>query len=66
LLCTDGVWANLSDQIIATFYSALTESGQAKTADLKEALAQLGQRAVTASAPFSDNSTAAVIRYIGP
>ena len=58
LLCTDGLWANLKDDDIATFYSP----GEG---DLRGALQQLGERAVQASAPFSDNTTAAALRYIG-
>jgi serine/threonine protein phosphatase PrpC len=63
LLCTDGIWANLSDKTIAGFYSTAADAA-GKGGDLKGALVQLGQRAVQASSPFSDNSTAAVIRYI--
>jgi protein phosphatase len=65
LLCTDGVWANLRDVDIAAFYSA-QPNGAAEGANLRAALEQLGQRAVQASAPYSDNSTAAVLRWLGP
>jgi PPM family protein phosphatase len=58
LLCTDGVWANLKDSDIAGFFR---DDGQ----DLRAWLEALGRRAVQASAPFSDNSTAAVLRWIG-
>lgn len=56
LLCTDGIWANLRDADIAAFFR---EDGS----DLRAWLEALGRRAVQASAPFSDNSTAAVLRW---
>ncbi len=58
LLCTDGVWANLKDADIAGFFR--DDSQQ-----LRAWLEALGRRAVQASAPFSDNSTAAVLRWLG-
>ena len=58
LLCTDGIWANLRDADIAGFFRDDTQQ-------LRAWLEALGRRAVQASAPFSDNSTAAVLRYIG-
>ena len=57
LLCTDGIWANLRDADIAAFFR---DEGQ----DLRAWLEALGRRAVQASAPFSDNSTAAVLRWV--
>ena len=36
-----------------------------ESSNLRAALEQLGQRAVQASAPYSDNSTAAVLRWLG-
>ena len=56
LLCTDGIWANLRDSDIAGFFR---EDNQ----ELRAWLEALGRRAVQASAPFSDNSTAAVLRW---
>jgi serine/threonine protein phosphatase PrpC len=56
LLCSDGIWANLNDDDIAGFARG---PGQLQTA-----LEQLGARAVQASAPYSDNSTAAVLRWL--
>jgi serine/threonine protein phosphatase PrpC len=64
LLCTDGIWANLRDVDIAGFY-AMHANAAGETADLRAALEQLGQRAVQASSPYSDNSTAAVLRWLG-
>lgn len=56
LLCTDGIWANLRDTDIAGFFR---DDNQ----ELRAWLEALGRRAVQASAPFSDNSTAAVLRW---
>lgn len=58
LLCTDGIWANLRDEDIGGFFR--DDSQQ-----LRAWLEALGRRAVQASAPFSDNSTAAVLRWLG-
>lgn len=58
LLCTDGIWANLKDSDIAGFFR--DDSQQ-----LRAWLEALGRRAVQAAAPFSDNSTAAVLRWLG-
>jgi len=58
LLCTDGLWANLKDAEIAAFYKPGGKS-------LRESLETLGKRAVQASAPYSDNTTAAALRWIG-
>jgi serine/threonine protein phosphatase PrpC len=58
LLCTDGIWANLRDGDIAAFFR--DDSQQ-----LRAWLEALGRRAVQASSPFSDNSTAAVLRWLG-
>lgn len=59
MLCTDGIWSNLNDAIIAGYCAA------DETRDLRHALEELGERAVIASAPFSDNSTAAILRWKG-
>jgi PPM family protein phosphatase len=59
MLCTDGIWANMRDVDITTF------AHEAAT-DLRGALGALGQHAVQAAAPFSDNSTAAALRWLGP
>jgi len=57
LLCTDGLWANLKDPEIADFYKP-------GNGDLRSALTSLGERAVLASAPYSDNTTAAALRWV--
>lgn len=59
LLCTDGIWANLPDNDIAAFF-------RDDDHDLRAWLEALGRRAVQASAPFSDNTTAAVLRWHAP
>lgn len=58
LLCSDGIWANLRDADIAGFFRDDPEN-------LRAWLEALGRRAVQASTPFSDNSTAAVVRWLG-
>jgi PPM family protein phosphatase len=58
LLCTDGIWANLRDTDIAAFFRDDSQH-------LRAWLEALGRRAVQASSPFSDNSTAAVLRWMG-
>ncbi len=52
LVCSDGVWANLKDADIAQFW----RPGNGSYADALESLAE---RAVAASAPHSDNASAA-------
>jgi serine/threonine protein phosphatase PrpC len=56
LLCTDGLWANLKDQDFVRF-------AQTAGKTLRDALTDLGTRAVAASAPYSDNTSAAVLRW---
>ncbi len=56
LLCTDGLWANLNDQDLIRFAQS---TGNA----LRESLTDLGARAVDASAPYSDNTSAAALRW---
>lgn len=57
LACTDGMWASLSDPEIAQIWKA--------NAKLREVLQELGHRAVQASAPHSDNASAAAVRWLG-
>jgi serine/threonine protein phosphatase PrpC len=58
LLCSDGLWSGLTETQIAS----LADAG----GGLDEALADLGARAVQANAPFSDNTTMAALRWLGP
>ncbi len=60
LLCTDGLWANLKDHDLARFAQSGEKTGGRA---LKEQLNELGTQAVEASAPYSDNTTAAVLRW---
>jgi serine/threonine protein phosphatase PrpC len=59
LLCSDGLWAGLTDEELATL-SAGSAPG------LRESLAILGERALLATAPLADNTTAAAVRWLGP
>jgi serine/threonine protein phosphatase PrpC len=56
LLCTDGLWANLEDRDFVRF-------AQSSGKSLRDSLTELGTQAVAASAPYSDNTTAAVLRW---
>ncbi len=56
LLCTDGLWSNLKDQDFARLALPSPKA-------LRESLAELGAEAVQASAPYSDNTSAAVLRW---
>jgi PPM family protein phosphatase len=56
LLCTDGMWANLRDQDFVRFAQAVAKP-------LRETLTELGTQAVEASAPYSDNTSAAALRW---
>jgi len=58
LLCSDGLWSGLADEQIA----ALSKDPEQ---DLRGTLTSLGQRAVGATAPYADNTTAAAVRWIG-
>ena len=59
LLCSDGLWSGLTDEQVG-------QLGRKPGQLLRDSLVELGQRAVTASAPFADNTTAAAIRWLGP
>jgi serine/threonine protein phosphatase PrpC len=56
LLCTDGLWAILKDQDFVSF-AAVTDK------PLRDTLHRLGEQAVEASAPYSDNTSAAALRW---
>ena len=51
-----GLWANLEDQDFVRF-------AQSAGKPLRESLTDLGTQAVAASAPYSDNTSAAVLRW---
>ena len=59
LLCSDGLWAGLTDEQLATLSIG---SGP----PLRDALASLGEQALIGTAPFADNTTAAAVRWLGP
>lgn len=56
LTCSDGLWANLEDADVGRPWSS--------PASLRETLSELCSRAVHASAPYSDNTSAAVLRWL--
>ena len=56
LTCSDGLWANLKDAEIAAPWRS--------NASLRVILSELCTRAVQASAPHSDNTSAAVLRWL--
>ncbi len=58
LLCSDGFWTGLADTQIAGI-------SQARESGLKASLDDLGERAVQATAPLADNTTAAAVRWTG-
>jgi serine/threonine protein phosphatase PrpC len=57
LLCSDGLWAGLTDGQI----SSLAKDSKRR---LRDSLADIGARAVQATAPFADNTTAAAVRWL--
>jgi serine/threonine protein phosphatase PrpC len=59
LLCSDGLWAGLTDDQLATLSVGSGPS-------LRDALASLGEQALIGTAPFADNTTAAAVRWLGP
>jgi PPM family protein phosphatase len=61
LLCSDGFWTGLADPQIAT----IGQPPQGRPRGLQEMLADLGERAVQATAPLADNTTAAAVRWSG-
>jgi serine/threonine protein phosphatase PrpC len=56
LVCSDGLWSGVSDDVIG-------ETSRA-TADISEWLDMLSENAVAANAPYSDNTSAAALRFI--
>jgi serine/threonine protein phosphatase PrpC len=58
LACTDGLWSGLSDQEIAEIATRPGES-------LADNLKALSIKALTTNAPYSDNTTGTVLRWLG-
>ncbi len=56
LLCTDGFWSGLKEEDLLRFAEVTDEP-------LRAALTALGNRAVDAAAPYSDNTSAAALRW---
>ena len=59
LLCSDGLWSGVTDEPDRIV-------GVEPQRGLRDALAELGEQAVTNSAPYADNTSAAAIRWLGP
>lgn len=57
LVCTDGLWSGLGDERI----SALAANTEALAAGLR----RMGEQAVRACGPYSDNTSAAALRFLG-
>ncbi|MEO7387535.1 MAG: protein phosphatase 2C domain-containing protein [Gammaproteobacteria bacterium] len=58
MVCTDGLWSGLGDDRIGAL--------SADTGPLAGGLRRLGEQSVRACGPYSDNTSAAALRYVGP
>ena len=58
MVCTDGLWSGLGDDRIG----ALATDSEALVGGLR----RLGEQSVRACGPYSDNTSAAALRYLGP
>lgn len=59
LVCSDGLWSGLTDQDMA-------EIGTPGDKNLAENLKKLSMKALSANAPYSDNTTGTALRWLGP
>ncbi|MGI9245390.1 MAG: PP2C family protein-serine/threonine phosphatase [Steroidobacteraceae bacterium] len=59
MLCSDGLWSALTEMQVASLSVAEAERS------LRDALQDLGERAVSNAAPHADNTSAAAIRWLG-
>ena len=59
LVCSDGLWSGLGDDDMAT----IGLPGENKLADN---LKSLSLKALNANSPYSDNTTGAALRWLGP
>jgi serine/threonine protein phosphatase PrpC len=58
LVCSDGLWSGLTDAVMAEITQADEES-------LADWLQTLSQKALNATAPYSDNTTCTALRWLG-
>jgi serine/threonine protein phosphatase PrpC len=58
LACSDGLWSGLSDHEVA-------QIGQAEGQSLAESLKNLSVQALSASSPYSDNTTGTALKWLG-
>jgi len=58
LACSDGLWSGLTD-------SDMAQIGAPGDANLAANLKQLSMQALSANAPYSDNTTGAALRWVG-
>ena len=58
LACSDGLWSGLTDEDMA-------EIGQPGDQNLPENLKALSMKALSANAPYSDNTTGTALRWLG-
>lgn len=59
IVCTDGLWSGVTDELIATL---ATDTSVAMAAVLEA----LGAAAITSNAPHSDNTSVCGVRWVGP
>lgn len=59
LACSDGLWSGISDE-------QMSEMATRKGMTLAENLKALSMVALTANAPYSDNTTGTALRWISP
>jgi serine/threonine protein phosphatase PrpC len=59
LACTDGLWSGVRDADLAAHMSA-------QGTPLRDLLASAGERAIAANGTASDNTSAVVLRWMGP
>lgn len=59
LACSDGLWSGLTDAEVARITHSRDEN-------LTEVLKDLSMLALRANSPYSDNTTATVLRWLGP
>jgi serine/threonine protein phosphatase PrpC len=58
LACSDGLWSGMNDEEIA-------EVATRKTMSLADNLKSLSMKALTMNAPYSDNTTATALLWLG-